>query len=373
MDRPKRSARPVNYWKMHNGQEELDFVDDGLHQDDLDEMMDSSEGEASEQGEDGEIVEVDNWKGKTEDVWLNMTEREFEGEFQNAGEVGDVEKMEFLLEMKDKRCNMLRQEVEKENGYKEKQKKVRQLQDKFNKLKRTEADLSRSLANSRSSTPLNTPGKASRGKPTVKSVIKKPDRKRTISTKRKLHSAAVSPRPQEQAGDLNRGEDLLHYLTGLDTKSNSRSREFNELLAAALQASNNFKQLADNKHQSRRRLDWQQDVQFDHDQLIDKLKKLDSHDLSVKGGQASLDLEFKREKGYATNNSECKDNSKSNNSTINNRESVNAEGGAIHANCININSPEGREQLAKFISELKISDNGGVSQLITGRRIKIKN
>ena len=125
----------------------------------------------------------------------------------SAQEDGDLNKLEILIEMKERRCEKLQNELEKEQerGDKIKAQRMKQIEEKFKKLKKTESSLSRSLASSRNSTPAVSPkekGAIPRG--VAAKPVKKPDRKKQVISKKSSGRGGASPKqsPRTARGEL---------------------------------------------------------------------------------------------------------------------------------------------------------------------------
>ena len=230
--RPRRRLARKNYKKVHEGiadsDEELQInaVDDlGVS-----EMEDSSEEEDSDSEKEEEMRE---WEDEDEEHWLMLSDVEFNEEFVKAKEKGDFLKLEFLLQVKEKRCAQLKEKIreEHERENKLKRKKMREIERRFKKLKQEESELTKSLVESRTSTPAGSPSTSPEA--SVRSTKKPPKtvekKKKVVSTKAKPPSPA-SKVPGQAAG--RKGERVLNVLPS------KKSDQFEQLLDQALAIEN---------------------------------------------------------------------------------------------------------------------------------------
>ena len=142
------------------------------------EMADSDqEMEFEASGEISEVESVTSEAGYPEEEaeYINMSESEFDEEVQKAMKKEDEVRLEWLFQIKEKRCEKLKQQVEKsEKEDKARRRRIKAWEDKFKRLNKTEASLSKSLASSRNNTPSSSPKrsakKVSAKKPTAEST-----------------------------------------------------------------------------------------------------------------------------------------------------------------------------------------------------------
>ena len=178
----------------------------------------------------------------SDEEWLSLSEEQFQEEVNVAMEEEDEGKLSFLLKMKEKRCAKLQKELKKsEKEEQAKKKRMRDWEEKFKKLNKTETSLSKTL-NSRSNTPNNSPKKAAGIM--KKTSVKKPGY--TPRTKTRFDFQT----PAEKRGELPSGSnvenkevdnaELLNML--LELKQGKRS-QFNELLAKSREADSNITML----------------------------------------------------------------------------------------------------------------------------------
>ena len=211
-------------------------------QDQLSEGEVSSDDESTSSSSEGEVEsDVNMWDNEDETPWIELPDLDFDLEFEEAKEAGDFLKLEFLLRIKEKRCDELRRRVkeEKKKEDKEKKRKLREIELRFKKLQKTESDLTKSLitASSRCSTPGQTPRTTPEGKK------KSEKKKKVVSSKKKspANGAKASqvpkqlpPTKQPHQPSAARGE--LDFSDIINTKKN---KKFQELFEQAMGMSKN--------------------------------------------------------------------------------------------------------------------------------------
>ena len=91
-----------------------------------------SDGEIESDREDGELVGDDESSPPVgeEAAWMDMSTEEFERHVTVAKENLEVEKLEFLLEVRKKRCGRLQEEINKASSIKVKRQKVLEIERK---------------------------------------------------------------------------------------------------------------------------------------------------------------------------------------------------------------------------------------------------
>ena len=343
--RTRRSNKKVDYKKLHEeGMDELSLVPSDAE----DSLLASEEGELSEesdQDEEGEIVE-EQWKEEQSAIWLQLSESEFYDEFEKAKSEGDFDKLELLLEVKQKRCNLLKVEIDRENErdreQKQKMKKLREIEDKFRKLNQTEANLNKTLASSRGNTPATTPRTSPRVKSSVSRVKQGSLKKKKVVTTRRRSAEGCRARTTEQRRD--RGE--LNPFQSFLKPAGSNREKFTQLLSQAKIAADNLSIL---------------DTQF---------QGMGATGLptfsQVKGKQEGRNNEQKTGACYAGNETIIGDNATaSNNSAL-----------------IDVNSPEGQSKLIEVLSKLQLMQpgcdcldkrEGGTAKIIGADKKEVNN
>ena len=237
MDRPRRNLKRINYKDMANGDQgdlERDLLEansseeEGIISDsDSDKENEGSEADSGEESEQ----EVENGNNK-EVEWLAMSEDEFESEFKKAKEEQNFELLESMLNIKEKRCELLQTELnrEQEEESKKKKRKMKEIEERFKKLKRTESNLSKSLASSKNNTPQGSPKKKSSPSCGKAGKAKKHDKPKVVSTKKS--KSPNKGRLNQAASQAARGEfDNINIFNKAGSKNKDR---FNELMAQAL-------------------------------------------------------------------------------------------------------------------------------------------
>ena len=144
--RSQHNRKKLDYCKLHTGEmsseedsrgskEELDYEDDIV-----------------EEEEEGEIVDSDK-----SDKGFDL-----DTEIQKALEEEDMDRAEVLLTEKEKRCKSLKA-VLKKGEEEAKKRRLKEIQNKFKILQKTEEELNKSIAALRTSTPVNSPKKRENG------------------------------------------------------------------------------------------------------------------------------------------------------------------------------------------------------------------
>ena len=240
MGRPQRTGARKNYWKMNEGLEEDSVV---FEPEKDDEFLDSEEEKEQSSEEEKEEGELESDQDEL-DLYLELSEDDFNAVVQDAMEQQDEGKLAILLKVKEKRCSILQEKVDREQRKKlkvDKAKKKRLLafEEKFKKLQKTETSLNKSLASSRGNTPATSPEGAAGGtKP--KSVMKKTTKPRKVYTGRgathtpdRRTSTPGRPSRRNETGERGILDSLLNLQHG-------NSRLFSELLEKAITANANL-------------------------------------------------------------------------------------------------------------------------------------
>ena len=198
----------------------------------------SSEGEISDNEdnqEEGEVMEEEEEEGDwNADRWIHLEIDEFEQHVAEAREKMQVDKLKFLLSMREKWCEALQSELNKEHVMMKKKQNLEELDKQMKKFAKVENDLTESLVNSRNGTPVPTHNKL-RVSWVTSSVKKIDQKKRVVATKVKpenvKHTLNSRRSPDKQ------GESLFSSFMALRQGKND---EFNELLTKAMQANKNI-------------------------------------------------------------------------------------------------------------------------------------
>ena len=231
-----RSKVRKDYNKMNEGnwEEELDYNDT--------QSITSEEGKpegdlsVDEGSEEGEIAES-KLPEEDDQFWLDLPANEFNAMVSEARDIQDVEKIEFLLKVKEKRCSALKVKITQENKSSAKlaearRRKMKELDEKMSKLDKLETKLSRSLENSRNATPAGTPPRGKYSAPRMKSTVKKADPRKRLGGKRR------SGELKREATKENRGETRL--LNSMLNLKRGNVDAFNSLLHQAMTAADNL-------------------------------------------------------------------------------------------------------------------------------------
>ena len=164
---------------------------------------------------------------------MEILDHDFGSEFAEAKQAGDFLKLEFLLRIKEKRCEFLKNRLQEEKKKEDKirKQKIKEFKLRFKKLQKTESKLTRSLITSasRTSTPRNSPKASPEGNG------KKSDKKRkVVSTKKKtLTPKTKSPgRKKTQDQSMSKGEFEFANLFAL-----GKNDKFHELFNQAMAVS----------------------------------------------------------------------------------------------------------------------------------------
>ena len=277
---------------------------------------------------------------REEDPWLKMEEQEFNIEVETAMQEGDEERLKFLFNIKEKRCSLLQEELNKsEKEEKAKRKRMREWEEKFKKLNKTETSLNKSLASSRGNTPASSPRK---GKPEVKTGggSSRGGRSRTVSTKKRItgkgsptgksfkprsgfdHTSSREKRgeaeflldPKETNKSNSSGQELLNSI--LDLKQ-GKCEAFSEILNKVMEATNNI-------------------------QVVNK-------EIQNNNGREAVNFKHVEVTGKTTSNNDYK------------------TGGAI-AEHNDVLQPEGRQQLIEMLNEFKEVKNDRQKKTTTDDR-----
>ena len=319
-----RSKARKDYARMHNGDSEEELK---LQPED-DSITDDSDGEIESDKEEGEIEGGDESLrfGLAEDKWMNVSNEEFEAEVQEAKENLEVDRLEFLLNVRERRCQKLKDELNKSEKLNEKRLRVLQIEKKLKECAKMENSLSRSLENSRTSTPAPTPSRVGGGAVRKRSAGRKGSdgtrRKRVVATKGRAldMGGGRSPDTKKQKGrkagvsPTQEGEE--NFLSSLVALKRGTNNEFSELLRQAMEAGENSNIIKNNR----------------------KMEK----------GGSSAWREFQKGNGHEAliNSSEQK--------------SVKAEAAIIDesidsSHLIDVTSAEGKQTLVKLLEELKFT------------------
>ena len=244
-----RNQKRVNYLDLHTGDQVMD-----------EHFQINADEENSVTSEEGEILE----ESENEDKWILLSEEDFSEEVQQAIQEADEEKLEFLFKMKEKRCSRLRMELDKNSKEERaKRRRMREWEEKFSKLNQTEANLNRSLVNSRDNTPKQSPTR-SKAAPVKSSSGPKTGGGAKRKTTAGSSSSRSVPEPKKRAQKLDfstdretRGECdfLLPETSSLNPNSllksilelkQGNSQAFSELIGKAAEASHNIEILKGN-------------------------------------------------------------------------------------------------------------------------------
>ena len=217
--RPARKVKVrINYRELHNGKRNT--------------MAGVEEGQIS-----GDELDMSCSSHDEETDYMNMTEQEFDDEVQSAMADEDEGKLEMLFKTKEKRCKKLQNELNKSTREeKARKKRLREWEEKFKKLNKTEQSLNKSLASSRNNSPLGSPKKAGKKTGAVQ--------KKTGTHKSKFNFNSTA----EQRGECFqnteiKGEneiDNAELLNMLVSLKQGNSTHFSELLNKSREASDNF-------------------------------------------------------------------------------------------------------------------------------------
>ena len=206
----------------------------------------------SPEEDDYEVTDEEDNNGEMEEgacgadqltIWMNMSEDDFQMEVENAMANDNEALLMQLVEVQERRCKKLKETWKEEQNKEEiaKRKRMQALADRFKKLQKTESGLSRSIASSRNNTPVNSPNKKSGVKKTIsksprRSVNKgKPATKVVPKSNERMKLDAADP--QEVRGKQIQANNLLTSILEL---KQGKTEAFSELVAQAMQATNNL-------------------------------------------------------------------------------------------------------------------------------------
>ena len=309
----------------------------------------SPEGESGESGgeleadEDGEICE-DRWREEQLNILRHLSDNEFNSEFRKAKEEADLDKLELILEVKEQRCKKLKEEVdrekEKDREERAKRQKLRELEEKFNRLSKTEVSLNKSLASSRNNSRHNSPTTTPRVSPRVRSTVarikhssaRKERGKKSGAPKRKASHQPSSARDKK-------GEDPAFGFL-LDPSKRNRDK-FTELLSQAMDfADSNDARDSKNILEALKR------------NKVESLEKIEVIGDNRGEGGAARNLNFDHGNGFNTSREGVKGH---NTSSLPTGASVkDAKGSDLQKVLLDVNSEEGQNKLREVLLKMQL-------------------
>ena len=202
MRRSSRNLPKLNYKDIHEGKSAVMSSSKHVKEDLLD--YDDSPLDSEEEGG----VDI-------EEEFLQMSEDEFDDEFKKALDSDDLDKVAMLVDLKEKRCKHLKEQVKIENSKEERARRRRkkELEEKFKKLKKVENSMNKSLASSRHNTPNASP------KAKVKSTVKMPAKSSNTGGATNRGANKQGMRLDFDATQSQRGESDSRYYNDENSQS----------------------------------------------------------------------------------------------------------------------------------------------------------
>ena len=304
-----------DYKKMDEGS------DIGLDESFVDSDADES---VSEEAREDSICEEEQL-----DIWMNMSEEDFQKEVNEAMEEENELLLMQLLEVQERRCQNLQKILKSEQSKEEKAKRKRLslIAEKFKKLKKEESGLSRSLATSRNSTPNTSPDRKKKDKsPKGRTVSKK----RTTTTKERPKELNQNDSPKTRGKRELSPSNLLDSLIEL---KQGRAQAFSELVCQAMTTTNKFN---------------------------NRNSKINEDEIYLPNFEEGGFRNFKCDRGDKTSKIDTIKPAGAN--AESHRD--NQAGEKQHKQ---VNSPEGYEQLINLLQDVKLArgDNGAIDSVIT--------